>query len=88
MKKITTKMILLMFIIPLLLVFSMVTTIDMAAIMVDVPVTSVEIEGEEILFVDVSETSNFVELKTTVKPKEATNKNVTYTITDLEGNEL
>ena len=86
MKKITTKMILLMFIIPLLLVFSMVTTIDMAAIMIDVPVTSVEIEGEEILFVDVGETSNVVQLNAIVKPKEATNKNVTYTVTDLEGN--
>ena len=86
MKKITTKMILLMFIIPLLLVFSMVTTIDMAAIMVNVPVTSVEIEGEEIMFVDLGEVSNLVELKTTVKPKEATNKNVSYTITDLDGN--
>ena len=86
MKKITTKMILLMFIIPLLLVFSMVTTIDMAAIMIDVPVTSVEIEGEEILLVDIGETSNVVKLNAIVKPKEATNKNVTYTVTDLEGN--
>lgn len=86
MKKITTKIILLMFIIPLLLVFSMVTTIDMAAIMVDIPVTNVDIEGEEIRFIDIGESRNVVELNAVVKPKEATNKNVTYTIFDLEGN--
>jgi len=87
-KKITTKVILLMLIIPLLLVFTMVTTIDMTSIMVDIPVTSVEIEGEEILFVDVNQENNFVKLNTVVNPKEATNKGVTYSIESTNGDKL
>ena len=86
MKKITTKITILMLIIPMLLIFTMSTTINMTSIMVDVPVTSVDIEGEEILFVNVGEGTNTVKLNTIVSPKEATNKNITYT-TERVGNE-
>lgn len=81
MKKITTKVIILMLLIPMLLIFTMVTTIDMTTVMVDnIPVTSVEIEGEEVLFVDVTKENNTVKLNAVVNPKEATNKQVSYSV--------
>ena len=80
MKKVTTKVLVLMLIIPMLLIFTMATTIDMTAVMVDtIPVTSVDIEGEEVLFVDITSDNNSVKLNTVVSPKEATNKKVEYT---------
>lgn len=86
MKKITSKVIMLMLIIPMLLVFTMGTTINMTAVMLDnIPVTSVDIEGEEIIFVDVSQENNNVKLNAVVSPKEASNKNVLYTTESVLG---
>lgn len=79
MKKTTTKVLILMMIIPMLLIFTMGTTIDMTSVMVDVPVTSVDIEGKEVLFVDVTSEDSSVKLNTVVYPLEATNRNVVYT---------
>ena len=78
MKKITSKIVLLTMIIPIILIFIMGTTIDMTAIMVDIPVTNVEIEGDEIIFVDVTSDNNTVQLNTIVSPKEASDKTITY----------
>ena len=72
----------------MLLIFTMGTTIDMTAIMLDIPVTSVDIEGEEIIFVDVSSDNNAVELNAVVSPKEATNKTVTFTGETVQGEKL
>ena len=88
MKKITTKVIILMLIIPMLLVFTMGTTIDVTAIMLDIPVTSVNIEGDEILFVDVTSDNNSVKLNTVVNPAEASNKKVTYTTEAVSGEQM
>ena len=80
MKKVTTKVILLMLVIPLLLIFAINTTITVTSIMVDIPVTSVTIQGEKVLFVNVLDEDNQVNLNTIVTPKEATNKGVVYTV--------
>ena len=86
MKKITSKIILLTMIIPIILIFTMGTTIDMTAIMVDIPVTNVEIQGDEVLFVDVTAENNTIQLNTEVSPKEATDKTITYSTASI-GNE-
>ena len=86
MKNITKKVLILMMVIPLLLIFTMVATIDMTSILVDIPVTNVTIEGEKILFVDVASQSNHIQLNTTISPKEATNKNVTYSTEHVDEN--
>lgn len=88
MKKITTKLILLMLVIPLLLIFAINKTIDMTAIMVDIPVTSINIEGEKMIFVDVLSENNKVQLNTIITPKEATNKGVTYTVESVGDDEV
>ena len=89
MKKSVTKVVILMLIIPLLLIFSMNTAIDMTAIMVDtIPVTKVEIEGEKLLFVNVDNDDNTVKLNAIVSPKEATNQKVTYTTQEVIGDQL
>lgn len=85
MKKITSKVVLLMMIIPLILIFIMGTTINMTAIMIDIPVTNIEIEGEEILFVDVTSENNTVKLNTIITPTEATDKTVTYSSLPING---
>lgn len=78
MKKTTTKVLLLIMIIPMLLIFTMGTTIDVTSIMVDVPVTNIEIEGEDVLFVDVTSANSSVKLNVVVYPSEASNKNVVF----------
>lgn len=83
MKKITSKIILLTMIIPLILIFIMGTTINVTSIMVDIPVTNVEIEGEKVLFVDVTSEDNTVKLNTIVTPSEATDKTITYSATSV-----
>ena len=80
MKKVTTKVVLLMLVIPLLLILAINTTINVTSVMVDIPVTSVSIEGDKVLFVDVLSDDNIVRLNTIVNPKEATNKGVTYSV--------
>ena len=80
MKKVTTKVILLMLVIPLLLIFAINTTITVTSVMVDIPVTNVTIEGDKVLFVNVLSEDNEVKLNTIVTPKEATNKGVVYTV--------
>jgi len=77
-KKTTTKVLLLIMVIPMLLIFTMGTTIDVTSVMIDIPVTSVEIEGEEMLFVDVTSDNSSVKLNAVVYPSEATNKNVVF----------
>lgn len=89
MRKSVTKVIILMLIIPLLLIFSMNTAIDMTAIMLDsIPVTKVEIEGEKILFVDVNGENNTVKLNAIVSPKEATNQKVSYSTQAINSDKL
>lgn len=85
MKKITSKVILLTMVIPLILIFIMGTTINMTSVMLDIPVTSVKIEGEKVVFVDVTSSNNTVKLNTIVTPNEATDKTITYSISSIEG---
>ena len=80
MKKVTTKVILLMLVIPLLLILAINTTINVTSVMVDIPVTSISIEGDKVIFVDVLSDDNVVRLNTIINPKEATNKGVTYSV--------
>lgn len=89
MKKTVTKIIILIMVIPMLLIFTMGTAIDVSTVMLDhIPVTNVEIEGDETLFVDVYASDNSVTLNTIVSPVEASNKKVTYSIQEVTGEKL
>ncbi len=83
MKKVTTKVVLLMLVLPLLLIFAINTTINVTTILTDIPVTSISIEGDKIRFVNVLDTDNVVKLNTIVYPNEASNKNVTYSLENV-----
>lgn len=83
MKKVTTKVVLLMLVLPLLLIFAINTTINVTTILTDIPVTSVSIEGDKIRYVNVLDANNTIKLNAIVYPNEATNKNVTYSLEDI-----
>ena len=86
MKKSVTKVIILIMVIPMLLIFTMGTAIDVSTVMLDhIPVTSIDIEGDETLFVDVFSDNNTVKLNATVSPVEATNKTVAFTTQAIDG---
>ena len=76
--KVTAKVILITMIIPIILIFTMTTTINMSSIMVDIPVSDIEIQGDEVYFVNVRDKDNTVKLNTVVTPKEASDKSITY----------
>ena len=86
MKKSVTKVIILIMVIPMPLIFTMGTAIDVSTVMLDhIPVTSIDIEGDETLFVDVFSDNNAVKLNAIVSPVEATNKTVAFTTQAIEG---
>lgn len=71
------KIILLMLALPLILMLSLFTASDMVSLVVPIPVTGIELETEEIVYVDLEDT----ELRTvsyTIYPLEAANQDVTY----------
>lgn len=84
MKDMKTKVVALMLVIPLLLIFTTSSVVKTTEILVDVPVSSVEIEGDATRFVDVAQ-GQPVELQAVVLPDNATNKSVTYTVEAVPG---
>lgn len=84
MKDMKTKVIALMLVIPLMLIFSTSTVIKSTEILVNVPVSSVEISGDKIRYVDLAEKEK-LKLDIIVLPENATNKKVTFTTEPVSG---
>lgn len=84
MKDMKTKVIALMLVIPLMLIFSTSTVIKSTEILVNVPVSSVEITGDKIRYIDVAEKEK-LKLDVKVYPENATNKKVTFTTEPVSG---
>lgn len=79
-----TKVIALILVIPLLLIFTTSTVVKTAETIVNIPVSSVEIEGEKIRFVDISSAGE-IKLNATVYPDNAKNKSVTFSKDGVDG---
>lgn len=84
MKDMKTKVIALMLVIPLMLIFSTSTVIKSTEILVNVPVSSVEIEGDETRYIDLAEEEK-LKLNVNVYPENASNKKVTFTTEEVAG---
>lgn len=62
MKEMKSKLIALMFVIPLLLIFTTSSVVKITSILVDVPVSEIKILGEDSLSVDVAAVDNTVQI--------------------------
>lgn len=85
MKNMKSKLVALMLVIPLLLIFTTSSVVKITTILVDVPVSSVEIMGESSLSVDIAAENNTVQLITAVYPENATNKKISYIAEAVDG---
>lgn len=91
MNKTAPRIIVLLMVIPLLLIITTSTVVNVTEILVDVPVSSVEILGEDNLHIAIDGKDesgaydNSYRIETVVKPDDATHKNVTFKIEEVEG---
>ena len=91
MNKTGPRIIVLLMVIPLLLIITTSTVVNVTEILVDVPVSSVEILGEDNLHIAIDGKDesgvydNSYRIETVVKPDDATHKNVTFTVEEVEG---
>lgn len=91
MNKTGPRVIVLLMVIPLLLIFTTSTVVDVTEILVDVPVSSIEILGDEVLDIaidqknEIGEYDNSYKIETVVKPEDATHKTVTFSVEEVEG---
>ncbi len=85
MKDMKLKVIALMLVIPLMLIFSTSTVIKSTEILVNVPVSSVEISGDETRYIDLAEYKEKLKLDVLVLPENASNKKVTFTTEPVYG---
>lgn len=74
----TKKILLLILLLPLLLMVSIFTTSNTVSLAINVPVTSIEINGDEIVYLNLDKESSF-EVDYTIYPTNAANKNVEFT---------
>lgn len=85
MKDMKSKIIILILVVPLLLIFVTGSVVHSTELFVDVPVTSIEIQGERTRQVDISSDERSFRLETIVLPENATNPKVTYSVEEVEG---
>lgn len=77
-----SRVIALLLVIPLLLIFVMTSVVETTQIIVDIPVSSVKILGDEIVNIDIATQSNMYQIETELTPKNATNQSVRLTATE------
>ncbi len=71
-----SRVISLLLVIPLLLIFVMTSVVETTQIIVDIPVSSVKILGDEVVDIDIATQSNVYQIQTEITPQNATNQNV------------
>ncbi len=88
MNKANTKIIALLLVIPLLLIFTMTSVVKTTTLAVDIPVSSVEILGEDVVDIDLAEEENSYTVETAITPINATNQNVVFETSQVGDEEL
>lgn len=84
MKNLTVKIICLMMALPLIVIFATTTVINGASVLVDIPVSDIEIVAENAS----PEVNESIKITVTVMPINAKHKEVNFSFKDEEGNEV
>lgn len=80
-----SRVIALLLVIPLLLIFVMTSVVETTQIIVDIPVSSVEILGDKIVDIDLANQSNLYQIQTVITPQNASNQNISYSASAVDG---
>ncbi len=91
MNKTGARVVILLMVIPLLLIITTSTVVNVTEILVDVPVSSITILGDENLHIEIDaknangEYDNSYKIETVVEPQDATHKDVKFDVREVEG---
>lgn len=80
-----SRVIALLLVIPLLLIFVMTSVVETTQIIVDIPVSSIEILGDKIVDIDLATQSNLYQIQTSITPQNASNQNISYSASAVDG---
>lgn len=80
-----SRVIALLLVIPLLLIFVMTSVVETTQIIVDIPVSSIEILGDKIVDIDLANQSNLYQIQTAITPQNASNQNISYSVSAVDG---
>ncbi len=80
-----SKVIALLMVIPLLLILTITSVVEITKITVNIPVSKIEITGEDTVYIDLATQNNNHKIVTELFPHDATNQNVVFSSEKIDG---